>query len=84
MHCLSEIKITSLYLLTVNVVDTNPEKGSNINYISTRSRNITFPYSYYNTLPVQTMKLTPNRKNPIFDFHIKKIDDSSYEKMVIE
>lgn len=57
--------------------------GKGLNYISTRSRNNAYPYSYYNTLPQQNKAFSRGR-SPVFDFHIKKIDDSSYEKIVID
>ena len=61
--------------------------------ISTRSMNNKNPYSYFNTLPNQNssdpnskffFNSTKKGKLPIFDFHIKKIDDSAYEKIVID
>ena len=57
--------------------------GKGLNYISTRSRNNAYPYSYYNTLHQQNKAFSRGR-SPVFDFHIKKIDDSSYEKIVID
>jgi hypothetical protein len=68
-----------------NVTNPSVQTGRGLNFISTRSRNNAFPYSYYNSIPQHGNKVSSSRgRLPVFDFHIKKIDDSSYEKIVID
>ncbi len=63
-----------------------------LDHISTRSMNTKIPHFYFNSIPNIISKdsvrffINNSRKGklPIFDFHIKKIDDSAYEKIVID
>lgn len=59
----------------------NINTHGNKNHMSTRNKSYTNHLAYYNSL--QNFKYGSRNRNPIFDFHIKKSDDSAYEKMEI-
>lgn len=66
----------------------NVHPGSS-NYISTRHKSNTNPFAYYNSLPKNMSQKWASGSNfpgrlPVFDFHIKKIDSSAYEKIEID
>lgn len=76
--CSKEVIYEKLELEEIN----HKEKTGTSNYFSTRCKQYTNPFSVYNFEMVA--RGGPNKRIPIFDFHIKKMDDSSYEKMVID
>jgi hypothetical protein len=61
--------------------ETHKEKTGNPNYFSTRCKQYTNPFAGHFEFGGRGGY---NKRIPIFDFQIKKMDHSSYEKMVID